>query len=115
MAGHTAPGRDLRVQSGNSFDVTAERVQTDYSQEQLPAPRRGLPPRQRFTVSYRVTLNNAKPDPVTVDVREMRNGQWTVVTSSVPLEKLSAAEVRFRMAVPARGEATLAYTVQVDT
>jgi hypothetical protein len=115
MAGHTAPGRDLRVQSGNAFDVTAERVQTDYSQEQLPAPRRGLPPRQRFTVSYRVTLSNAKPDAVTVDVREMRNGQWTVVTSSVASEKLSATEVRFRMAVPAKGEATLTYTVQVDT
>ncbi len=27
---HTAPGRDLRVQSGDAFDVTAERVQTDY-------------------------------------------------------------------------------------
>jgi len=50
---HTAPGRDLRVQAGEAFDVTAERVQTDYSQEQLPPPRRGLPARQRVTASYR--------------------------------------------------------------
>lgn len=33
---HTAPGRDLRLQSGDAFDVTAERVQTDFNQEQLP-------------------------------------------------------------------------------
>jgi hypothetical protein len=59
--GHTAPGRDLRVQSGEAFDVTAERVQSDYTQEQIPPARRGVPPRQRFTASYRVTLTNAKP------------------------------------------------------
>jgi hypothetical protein len=114
-SGHTAPGRDLRVQSGDAFDVTADRVQTDYTQEQFPAIRRGLPVRQRFTASYRVTLSNAKPEPVTVDVREMRAGPWVVVTSSVPAEKLSATEVRFRLAVPAKGEATLTYTVQVDS
>src|SRR3989454_12012989 len=48
---HTAPGRDLRVQSGNAFDVTAERVQTDYSQEQIPPPKRGMPARQRVMAS----------------------------------------------------------------
>jgi hypothetical protein len=113
--GHTAPGKDLRVQSGDAFDVTAERVQTDYTQEQLPAIRRGLPVRQRFTASYRVTLSNAKADPVTVDVRETRAGTWTVVTSSVAPEKLSATEVRFRLAVPAKGETTLTYTVQAES
>lgn len=115
MSGHTAPGRDLRVQSGDAFDVTGERVQTDYLQEQIPPIRRGLPARQRFTASYRVTLSNAKPDPVTVDVREMRAGTWVLVSSSVPPEKLSATEVRFRVAVLAKGEATLTYTVQVDS
>jgi hypothetical protein len=28
--GHTAPGRDLRVQSGDVFDLSVERVQTEY-------------------------------------------------------------------------------------
>ena len=112
---HTAAGRDLRVLAGQAFDVTAERVQTDYAQEQIPAPRRGLPPRQRVTASYRVTVANAKPDAVTVDVREARSGTWSVVASSMPPEKLSAAEVRFRVPVPANGEATLTYTVQVES
>ena len=35
--------------------------------------------------------------------------------SSVPAEKLSASEVRFRMAVPANGTATLTYTVQLES
>jgi hypothetical protein len=112
---HTAPGRDLRVQSGDAFDITAERVQTDYNQEQLAPPKRGLAPRQRITASYKVTISNAKPEPVTVDVREARFGVWRVIESGVPAEKLSATEVRFRVTVPANGEATLTYTVQAES
>jgi hypothetical protein len=112
---HTAPGRDLRVQSGDAFDITAERVQTDFAQETLPAARRGLPNRQRVTAAYRVTITNAKAEPVTVDVREARSGVWKIVESSVPPEKLSATEMRFRLVVPAGGEATLTYTVQMES
>ena len=112
---HTAPGRDLRVQSGDAFDITAERVQTDYAQEQLAPPNRGMAPRQRITASYKVTISNAKPAAVTVDVRETRFGMWRVTDSSVGPEKLSATEVRFRIPVPANGEATLTYTVQAES
>jgi hypothetical protein len=112
---HSAPGRDLRVQSGDAFDITAERVQTDYTQEPIAPAKRGLPVRQRITASYRVTISNAKPDAVTVDVREARTGTWKVTDSSLPAEKLSATEVRFRVAVPANGDATLTYTVEAES
>jgi hypothetical protein len=112
---HTAAGRDLRVQSGDAFDITAERVQTDYNQEQIPPPKRGMPPRQRITAAYKVTIANAKPEAVTVDVREARAGVWRVTDSSIPPEKLSATEMRFRLPVPAGGEATLTYTVQAES
>ena len=112
---HTAPGRDLRVQSGDAFDITAERVQTDYRQEQLPPPQRGVPGRTRVTASLRVTLTNAKAEAVSVDVRETHMGEWRVTESSVPAEKLSSSEVRFRVSVPANGTATLTYTVQIDS
>ncbi|HXI34928.1 MAG TPA: hypothetical protein VNH63_12645 [Gemmatimonadales bacterium] len=113
--GHTPAGKDVRVQSGDAFDVTAERVQTDYNQEQIPPAKRGLPMRQRVTASYRVTLSNAKPDSVTVDVRETHFGTWQITESSVPGEKLSSSETRFRVRVPANGTATLTYTVQVES
>ncbi len=112
---HTAPGRDLRLQSGDAFDVTAERVQTDYHQEMLPGAGRGLPNRQRITSAYRVTITNAKTEPVTVDVRETHFGDWKITESSVPPEKLSSTEMRFRVSVPAGGQATLTYTVQVES
>src|SRR5216683_396898 len=112
---HTAPGRDLRVQSGDAFDVTAERVQTDFNQEQLPGVRRGLPLSARATAAYRVTITNAKSELVTVDVRESRFGNWKITESSLPPEKLSSTEVRFRVQVPASGQATLTYTIQVES
>jgi hypothetical protein len=112
---HTPAGKDLRIQSGDAFDVTAERVQTDYNQEQLPPPRRGLPSRSRVTASYSVTLTNAKSAAVTVDVRETHYGDWQVTASSVPAEKLSSTERRFRVSVPAGGTATLTYTLQVES
>jgi hypothetical protein len=113
--GHTPAAKDVRVQSGDAFDVTAERVQTDYNQESLAPLRRGLPPRQRITASYRVTVTSAKTDTVTVDVRESHFGSWTVTESSVPAEKLSSTETRFRMRVPAGGQAVLTYTLQVES
>src|SRR5882672_3814193 len=112
---HTAPGRDLRVQSGDAFDITAERVQTDYNQEQLPAERRGLPARQRVTASYRVTIANAKAQELIVDVRESHFGNWKITASSHIAEKLSSTETRFRVSVPAGGEATVTYTVQIES
>jgi hypothetical protein len=112
---HTPAGKDLRVQSGDAFDVTAERTQTDYRQEQLAPERRGAPSRTRVTASFRVTLTNAKAEAVSVDVREAHFGQWRITESSVPAEKLSAQEYRFRVSVPAGGEATLTYTVQIDS
>jgi hypothetical protein len=112
---HTPAGKDVRVQSGDAFDVTAERVQTDYNQEQLPPAKRGLPTRQRITASYRVTVTNAKASAVTVDVRESHFGTWRVTESSVPAEKLSSTQTRFRLSVPAAGQAVLTYTVQVES
>lgn len=112
---HTPAGKDVRVQSGDAFDVTAERIQTDYAQEPIPPARRGLPTRQRVTASYRVTISNAKTDAVTVDVRENHFGTWRVTESSVPAEKLSSTESRFRLSVPAGGQAVLTYTVQVES
>ncbi len=113
--GHTPAGKDVRMQTSDAFDVTAERVQTEYNVEQLPPPRRGAPSPRRVTASFRVTLSNAKTEAVSVDVREAHFGEWRVTASSVPAEKLSASETRFRVSVPAGGEATLTYTVQIDS
>lgn len=105
--GHTAPGQDLRVQAGTAFDLTARRVQTAY------ATRRDSS-RTIATAAYRVSLANARDSAVTVEVLEERGGEWRVLESSVAAESLSSTRTRFRVRVPARGEAVLTYRLQVS-
>jgi hypothetical protein len=112
---HTPAGKDLRVESGDAFDVTAERVQTDYHQVNIPTAPPGRGSHTRVTASYKVTLTNAKAGAVTVDVRESHWGDWKITDSSAPPEKMSSSEQRFRISVPGNGTAILTYTIQVDS
>jgi hypothetical protein len=103
---HTAAGQDLKLDAGTAFDLTARRVQTAYETQ-----REGR--RTIAFASYTVTLANAKDSAVTVDVLEQRGGEWSLVTSSIPGEKISSTTTRFRVRVPAKGDATLTYRVRV--
>lgn len=105
-AGHTAPGRDVRLSAGSAFDLAAKRVQTTYSTR-----RDSL--RTIATADFRVTITSAKDTAVTVDVLEDRGGEWSVLASSVPATKVSSTQTRFRVRVPAKGEAILTYRVRV--
>jgi len=107
---HTPAGEDVRLSAGNAFDLTAKRVQATYTTRR-DSTRAGW--RTQATADYRVTLRNATDSAVSVDVQEERAGEWTVLQSSVPAEKISSTITRFRVKVPARGEATLTYKVRV--
>ena len=108
---HTPAGEDLRLTAGNAFDLTAKRVQTSYTTRR-DSVRAGVW-RTTATADYRVTLSNATDSAATVDVLEERRGEWTVVSSSVKPEKVSSSVTRFRVTVPARGDAVLTYRVRV--
>jgi hypothetical protein len=100
---HTPAGRELHLTTGTAFDLTAQRTQLTFEPR---APRESVS-------SYRVVIQNAKSEPVTVQVLDEFPGQWEVLSSSVPPERLSASSVRFPVAVAAGGEATLEYRVRV--
>ena len=108
---HTAPGNDLKLKAGNAFDLTARRVQTSYVTRRDSTKARGA--HTVATADYRVTLKNALDTAVTIAVQEERAGEWSVVSSSVPAEKISSTITRFRVRVPARGEAILNYRIRV--
>jgi len=107
---HTPAGEDLKLSAGTAFDITARRVQTSYvTQRDDTKPN----PRTIALADYRVAVSNATDSAVTVDVLEERGGEWTVVSSSVPAEKLSSTRTRFRVQVPAKGSAQVTYRVRV--
>ncbi|HTC24856.1 MAG TPA: hypothetical protein VK688_10855 [Gemmatimonadales bacterium] len=107
---HTPPGEDLRVAAGTAFDLTARRVQTAYSTRRDTT--KAAPGRTIATADYTVTLANATDSAVTIEVREERAGEWSVLSSSVPAEKVSSTVTRFRVAVPGRGRAVLTYRIR---
>jgi hypothetical protein len=105
-SGHTAPGSDLRLPAGEAFDLTARRIQTAYTTRRDSS-------RTVATAAYRVTVTNARDSVALVDVLEERQGEWSVLESSVPAEKLSSTRTRFRLRVPPRGETVLDYRIRV--
>lgn len=106
---HTPAGQDLRLDAGTAFDLTARRTQTSYTTRR-DSSKAGI--RTIVNADYSVALANATDSAVTIEVREERAGEWSVVSSSVPAEKVSATVTRFRVAVPARGQATLTYRIR---
>jgi hypothetical protein len=107
---HTAAGEDVRLSAGTAFDLTARRVQTTYTTRR-DSTKAGW--RTIATADYKVTVRNATDSAATVDVREERSGEWSVLQSSVPAEKISSTITRFRVKVPASGEATVTYRLRV--
>jgi len=108
---HTPAGKDLRLNAGTAFDITAKRIQTSYITRRDSTKARGV--HTVATADYRVTLKNATDSAVAVVVQEERAGEWSVVSSSVPAEKVSSTVTRFRVRVPVRGEAVLMYRIRV--
>ena len=108
---HTPAGRDMKLNAGTAFDITAKRLQMNYATRRDSTKARGV--HTVATADYRVTLKNATDSLVSVDVEDERAGEWSVVSSSVPVEKVSSTISRFRVRVPARGEAVLTYRIRV--
>jgi hypothetical protein len=108
---HTPAGNDVKLNAGTAFDITAKRIQASYVTRRDSTRTRGV--HTVATADYKVTLKNATDSAVTVLVQEERAGEWSVVSSSVPAEKVSSTISRFRVRVPAGGEGTLTYRIRV--
>ncbi len=100
---NTPAGQELLLPIGRAFDVTAVRSQTGF---------RRIANNERES-DWSVTLTNASERQTTVQVIERIGGDWTILSSSHDAQIMSAAAVRFDVAVPAGGEAELRYSVSV--
>jgi hypothetical protein len=108
---HTPAGEDLELDAGTAFDLTAKRVQLTWQTgRDSSLSRRFI--RTYAIASYADTLRNAGANDVMIDVYEMRMGEWTVLASSVAPQRLSSTKVRFRVKVPAGGQAVLTYRIR---
>ena len=101
VIGHTPMGSDIGLAIGQAFDVKVRPVVEERT-------RLGG---NRWRTRMRYTLTNAGPAPITVHV--VQAGLWAdtrIVDESMKSERLSADEARWRVPVPANGEATVTAT-----
>ncbi len=101
--GHTPRDETIELTAGTAFDVVAERVREKVEKVSDRVTRN----------SFRITLRNHKDEDITVEVREPVGGQWEVLQSSFPVQRLSANQMSFQVPVEAHGEAVLTYRVEV--
>jgi hypothetical protein len=101
--GHTPMGSDIGLATGQAFDVKVRPVVEE---------RTSLGP-SRWRTRMRYTLTNASPRAVTVDL--VQSGLWgdtRIVDQSMRSDRLSAEETRWRVPVPANGQATVTATFE---
>lgn len=99
--GHTPMGSDISLATGQAFDVKVRPVVEERTRLSS----------SRWRTKMRYSLTNAGPKPVTVDL--IQSGLWgdvRIVDESARSERLSADEARWRVALPANGEATVTAT-----
>ena len=105
---HTPKNETVRLKLGDAFDVTADKKQTDF--QKLAGTGRF---NYVFESAYEIVLKNAKPEAVTVTVREPMPGDWTIVSESQAHTKAASGTAEWQVEVPAEGKTTLTYRVRV--
>jgi hypothetical protein len=100
---HTPKDERVKIKMGNAFDVVGERVQRDF--RKLGG--------SLYEVEWDVSLRNHKKEDQTVTVIEPVPGDWQVLHSTHPFEKVEAHTLRYRIAVPREGSAKLTYRVRL--
>ena len=101
--GHTPQGSELAVKIGEAFDVTV--------QPTLVSNEAAGKHRTRYAMSYR--LRNARPAPVTVELRQGGlMAQNKVVSESLPGRSIDAYTRGWSVVVPANGETVLTATLE---
>lgn len=104
---HTPKNEKVRLRLGDAFDVTADRIQSDYKKIA------GGPQETVIETAYRLELKNAKSQPVTVKVEEPLPGDWQILQASHPHSKKDAHTAVWQIAIPAEGKTVLTYRVRV--
>ena len=101
----TPKGQRVSVQLGESFDLRATRERTEFHVDARA---------HTMTEAYKVTLTNGGDAARTVTVREHPNRWrvWIVTQSNMKKSKQTPQLLEFEVSVPAKGTATLTYSIQ---
>ncbi len=100
---HTPKDERVKVKLGNAFDVVAERTQKDWKKISATV----------YEVEWEIALRNHKAADQTVTVIEPVPGDWQVLSSTLPWEKVESHTLKFVASVPKEGATKLTYRVRI--
>jgi hypothetical protein len=104
MIDHTPAEQEINVVTGKAFDVTGKRRQTEQHSTQHSSDQ-----------TFEIKLSNQKAQPAVVHVLEhMDRENWKITAKSNDFEKKDSDTLDFPVTVPAKGEATLTYSVHYN-
>ncbi len=101
--GHTPANQDVRLHVGASFDVTANKRQTDFTHVSS----------SEDVSSYSIVVSNAKKEPADVLVVEQLPCAWSISEESARHQKTSSATATWHLHVPQGGSTKLDYRADV--
>lgn len=107
---HTPKDEEVRLKIGEAFDVTAERIQTDYKLITSSMTAKVT----AHESEWEITIRNHKDTDVTVGIIEPLYGSWNVIKNSHSYKKVDAFTLRFDVKVPKDKEVKVRYRVRVE-
>ena len=100
---HTPKDEKVKIKMGEAFDVVGERTQRDWKKI---AP--GL-----YEAEWDIQIRNHKKEDVQVTLIEPVPGDWEVIKTSHPYEKVEAHTLQYVVSVPKDGKTTVNYRVRM--
>jgi len=100
---HTPKNEKVKIKMGEAFDVVGERTQRDWKKIAWNV----------YETEWDVQLRNHKKEDVEVTIIEPAPGDWEVVKSSHPYEKIEAHTLQYVVKVPKDGKVTVNYRVRM--
>jgi hypothetical protein len=100
---HTPKDEKVKIKMGEAFDVVGERTQRDWKRIAW----------NLYETEWDVQLRNHKKEDVEVTIIEPVPGDWEVLKSSHPYEKIEAHTLQYVVKVPKDGKVTVNYRVRM--
>lgn len=103
---HTPENEEISIKLGQSFDITFDKKQMDFSQI------RSMDKRRITESTYEITVKNAKSELADVTVEEKIPGEWQILKESSTHKKSSSDTITWELSVPAKAKTILTYRVR---
>lgn len=100
---HTPVHEEIKANIGKAFDVTVERIQTDYKQITTKI----------HETEWEISIRNHKEEDIVVGIVETLPGNWSIISNSHPYKKTDAFTIRFDIEAPKGKEVKVSYRIKV--